>query len=392
MTLKEINIQNNDRNCPICNSNKKKLFFTNTSKINKTKYAWTFNNNISICKNCAFVFSSPAPDIKMLNKYYQDGITGYKKIGLPYSFKKRLSTLRRYKNKIGIFLEIGGDDPDFFHSKINKFFAKCLNLDISSDSKSKLNDTKKLEDNYASVIAHYDVLEHVIDLNYFLGECYRLLKPNGYMIIEVPNFRLYPKNLLIQEFEHVNHFTPFSLTKLLQINGFELIEINHLASRPYGFAGIFKKIEHCKISIKKNYMEYIDSKAILKAGIAKLKDYKNSITSLQKKILKELFNGKNIVLWGVTDLLIDFLSAFKNNHTILIVDSDPRRKNHLRDLGFIVSEPKDSINKINSSDILIICAPRYFEEIISWTKKYSKFNSKPSNTFILGTENVITLR
>ena len=82
-------------------------------------------------------------------------------------------------------------------------------------------------------IEYYDVLEHVLNVKQFLSNCYRALKPGGVMICEVPNLLLYPDNLLLQEFEHVNHFTISSLSLIAEKVGFSLIEFDNVCSRPY---------------------------------------------------------------------------------------------------------------------------------------------------------------
>ena len=44
-------------------------------------------------------------------------------------------------------------------------------------------------------MAHYDVLEHVLEVKEFLSSCHKILKGDGIMVCEVPNIRFIQKKL-----------------------------------------------------------------------------------------------------------------------------------------------------------------------------------------------------
>jgi SAM-dependent methyltransferase len=77
------------------------------------------------------------------------------------------------------------------------------------------------EDNYFDSIVTFHTLEHIFqkDLNKVISEAYRILKPNGYVIISIPYEKAF--DTLIQ---HVSYFNEKSLMKLFEINGFKTIE------------------------------------------------------------------------------------------------------------------------------------------------------------------------
>ena len=89
-------------------------------------------------------------------------------------------------------------------------------------------------------MAHYDVLEHVLEVKDFLSSCHKILKYDGIMVCEVLLLGL-SKNLLMLEFEHVNHFSVNTLSSMASQVGFELIDVNYNCSRPHGFLSVFKK-------------------------------------------------------------------------------------------------------------------------------------------------------
>ena len=109
-----------------------------------------------------------------------------------------------------------------------------------------------------------------------------------------------------------------------------------------------------------------------------------SIERLTEKIKILSLENKKITLWGVTEILRRLLEKSKIPNGVIIVDSDPRRKQFLAKDGVEVFEPKNMIEHIATSDLIIICAPRYKSEIIDWiTQKTGKLRS--SNTIqVLG--------
>jgi len=373
-----INIETSERSCECCNGKTIKPAYSSSSKTVRAKKIWMSPVNIAICKTCGFCFSSPAPNKELLKKYYADGLVGYKNISLPYSIDIRINTIKKYKSNKGIFVEIGGDNPDEFHSKCSKLFSKCIVVDISDDAHAEIKSIKNLPSNFADVIAHYDVLEHVLEVKNFLLDCHRALKDSGFMICEVPDLKKYPRNLLLQEFEHINHFSAHSLASIAEQVGFSLIDIDHNASRPFGITAIFKKIKNSSKGHQNGKYDYVDALACIKGGIKQIENNKKLINKIRKNITTLASKNKKIIIWGVTDLLRSLIDQLKLSENIIVVDSDPRRRNHLKSEGILVKEPKNCITEISELSLLVICAPRYSREIISWieNKTQKSLNKK----------------
>ncbi len=79
---------------------------------------------------------------------------------------------------------------------------------------------------FDAVTLHH-VIEHVDNPREFVGHVFQLLKPGGYLYIECPNFDSLEAAVFREHWEdirpeqHVHHFTPMSLTRLIKETGLQ---------------------------------------------------------------------------------------------------------------------------------------------------------------------------
>jgi hypothetical protein len=327
---------------------------------------------------------SPAPVSEDLNRYHADGLTGYKGIGLPYLIERRLSVLETYRAPSGVFAEVGGDEPGEFHRRCASLFGQMINVEVAADTPADYRNVNELPAGSVDVLAHYDVLEHILNVRDFLRGCQRALKENGVMVCEMPDVRLYPRNLILHEFEHVNHFSVTTLATIAQACGLRLIEAGHICSRPYGFVAVFRKdIQHISQPFNGSF-EYVDTLACLHGGIEQIQRVLAQLKALQNRITELGGRGKKITLWGVTDLLRRLLENYQLPSTAVVVDSDPRRSTHLEREGVVVFPPQDYRDHIGQSDLLVIFAARYKNEIVDWIFKETGKQFSPAELEVIG--------
>ena len=93
---------------------------------------------------------------------------------------------------------------------------------------------------------------------------------------------------------------------------------------------------------------------------------------------------KKVTIWGVTNFLQSLLDGYKLPDSIMVVDSDPRRKNHLTREGMSVAQPKDVLGHIRHSELLVICAPRYKNEILEWIAQHTDKIFNEESLLVLG--------
>ncbi len=112
-----------------------------------------------------------------------------------YSLKKKSKLISRNVKSKGCVLDIGCGTGDFLKEMESKGWHVTgfePNPKAAKIAKSKdinlMNDLIYIPDHYFDVITMWHVLEHVYDLEKQIAELKRLLKPNGLLIVAVPNY------------------------------------------------------------------------------------------------------------------------------------------------------------------------------------------------------------
>jgi 2-polyprenyl-3-methyl-5-hydroxy-6-metoxy-1,4-benzoquinol methylase len=150
----------------------------------------------------------PQPSLENLGKYYESvdyiSHTDSKRslFEKAYHFvksialKNKLNLINSLQPNKGSILDIGAGTGDFLSvAKENGWHT----IGVEPSDKAKaiakqkgvtfVGETSELESHSFDVISMWHVLEHVPDLDQQLKELKRLLKPNGTIIIAVPNFK-----------------------------------------------------------------------------------------------------------------------------------------------------------------------------------------------------------
>lgn len=101
-----------------------------------------------------------------------------------------------------------------------------------------LNGTFPMGASSASYLIARQVIEHLIDPLWFLQECYRVLRPDGVLVVTTPNQALV--NGIPLNGEHLHAFTSGSLTRLAQAAGFFDVRADEGVSR-YSLVMVLRK-------------------------------------------------------------------------------------------------------------------------------------------------------
>lgn len=107
-----------------------------------------------------------------------------------------------------------------------------------------------LMDAFDAVLAYF-VVEHLANPNEWLRSVRRLLKPEGILVIEVPQFLNHPEEALMHE--HFLYLTPESLSALCGAAGYDVLEQDYFcASRAFGFCVVAQRSEMQTLPILEN--------------------------------------------------------------------------------------------------------------------------------------------
>jgi hypothetical protein len=354
------------RSCECCGGDNFEPVFEHSAVVVTAKNTWKFVNRTVVCKECGFCFQSPTPSVKDLEDYYKDGLSADENATLPYSADTRIELLKRYSVPNGVFAEVGGYESGEFHRRCAPLFGNKITVQISADANTDLKSIYELQENSIDVLAHYDVLEHVSNIKEFLAACYAALRLDGVMICEIPDMRLYPKNLVLLEFSHVNHFSITTLNSIAKQIDFDLIEVGHNCSRQDGLLAVFRKAASYSLQIHDGRSEYLDALACAKGGVEQVNELNRNISAIKKKITQLASDGRKITVWAVNNFSRKLLQDFDLPNIAIVVDMDPRRRNHFIREGVSVGLPSEFVAHISQSELLVICAPQYSTEILQW--------------------------
>ena len=196
------------------------------------------------------VYTHPQPSENILLKYYESEDYISHTDGKRSLFEKAYHFVKNIalKNKLdlinglqvskGSLLDIGAGTGEFLNvAKENGW--KCVGVEPSEKAKAIAitkgvffsDTTQQLEDHSFDIITMWHVLEHVPNIENQIKELKRLLKPNGTIVIAVPNFNSYDAKqygvfwAAYDVPRHLWHFSKTAIKLLFQKQGLELIQI-----------------------------------------------------------------------------------------------------------------------------------------------------------------------
>ncbi len=233
----------------------------------------------------------PKPEIQDLEKYYQSedyiSHTDAKRsffekayhIVKTYAIARKVKLISSLSEKPGRILDIGAGTGDFLiHAKNKDWIVEGVepNEQARKLSNQKGVELKKDSSEYGpqtfDVITMWHVLEHVPDLKAQIEEIKRLLKPEGHLIIAVPNYKSYDA-VYYKSFwaaydvpRHLWHFSKKSMKAIFEKENLDLKKI-----KPMKFDSFYVSLLSEKYKTGK--MKYL--KAI---GIGLLSNLKGSFS------------------------------------------------------------------------------------------------------------------
>ncbi len=196
------------------------------------------------------LYTTPKPEGKDLDRYYESddyiSHTDSKRSAFEvlyqfvrkFALSQKLSLIEKRQPRKGKLLDIGAGTGDFLvKAKSHKWDVIGIEPNTSArkiaEAKGILFAEKSsdLENHSIDVITMWHVLEHVPDVGAQISELKRLLKPDGLIVIAVPNFKshdaeIYGSNWAAYDVpRHLWHFSKTAIAKLFAGQDIKCIEV-----------------------------------------------------------------------------------------------------------------------------------------------------------------------
>ena len=232
-------------NCRICGSS---LSVTILSDF-KTRLGEIYG--LKQCKVCSFVSTDPLPSVEKLGQYYDqdywqpgNGRTG-SLLNLLYKFRMSgiLSDLKKFVPQKGRILDWGAGDGKLVQLLEKEGFVS-FGIDIYSADLNQINlfnatiEDAPFENEFFDAITCFHVLEHIHRPILSIKSAFQLLKPDGILVLEVPNiaslgFRLFKKDWYPLDIPiHLNHFNPRVMLRIFEnIDRSQVVKVDYFSHR-----------------------------------------------------------------------------------------------------------------------------------------------------------------
>ena len=230
----------------------------------------------------------PQPSLETLPKYYEsedyishtDGkrslFEKLYQIIKSYSLNKKVRLINSFHPQKGSLLDIGAGTGDFL-ATANKAGWQITGIEPNEKAKTisiskGVSFIENLDDSPShsfDVITMWHVLEHVPDLNKQIVDLKRLLKPNGTIIIAVPNYKSFDAKYYGAFWaaydvpRHLWHFSKTAIEKLFAKENMKLIKILPMIFDSFYVSLLSEKYKNGKMNFIKAF--YIGFKSNIKA-------------------------------------------------------------------------------------------------------------------------------
>lgn len=242
-----------DTPCPLGCPNDDQVILTGCDLLHNLPGEFT----VVKCRNCGLMRTNPRPTPETIGFYYPDDYGPYLGTQIPL---KRSSSIKKFiKSSVkwifnfnnmvlpplppGRLLEVGCASGSFLHERAGagwqvegiEFSAKAAHAATRLGYRVHVGplETAPEPDQPYNLIVGWMVLEHLYDPIHGLIKLNRWAKPDAYLVLSVPNagawnFRLFKEKWYTLHLpNHLYHYTPETLTRVLLASGWKVEKIFH---------------------------------------------------------------------------------------------------------------------------------------------------------------------
>ncbi|MFB5756667.1 class I SAM-dependent methyltransferase [Leptospira interrogans] len=332
--------------CIICSNTDVHLFdgYSELYRVTSDCKPWKRSGLLGICKNCGTVqkrndqvWREEVGEIYKNYSIYHQG-NGSEQVvfqnGSSLSRSRSLQIISKLKeygflSNIGKLLDIGCGNGGFLRS-FQEIFPNWVNSGYEINEKYKedvLNipnvvnfyssDFSVIKEKY-DVITLIHVLEHLSEPLEYLNKVKDLLLPDGILLIEVPNFRENPFDLMIAD--HIVHYSLDALNLIVNKLGGEIVyQSENLIPREITICISFSNLLKEKAKSEKVPPEVVDSNLVI------TNEYIYNLEKFANTIVAESKTGTSLGIFGTSIAGTWVLSALGGEAISYFVDEDVNR-------------------------------------------------------------------
>lgn len=362
-----------ETSCRLCGHDQQKLFFSMADMprwnhrlldANELLEDRGFFLRVNQCCGCGFVSLSQQLDLDYYDDYML--VPSLSPQAQAFQSDQAHEFVSKFHLERRRVLEIGCGDG-FFLSALCKAGAEAMGIEPSRGQcaiarargltveQGLLSLGRRLAAGPFSGFAARQVFEHVNDMRGFLMAIRENLADEAYGMIEVPNLDTLIKDRRFFDFipEHLNYFTPRTLTAILSLVGFEVLEV-------------------CSVDQNESLRAYVKWTVPIE-GLS----VQEGVAELQKEFeqfLRDCKNrGQRVAVWGAGGKGLSILATVNLSDVDLVIDGDPAKAGKWTPVSHREVFPPDELYK-RKIDAIIVTAPAYQFEIARRLRHDMKFN------------------
>jgi len=225
-------------NCDLCGGDETHPVYT----VRDNNYGTPGTFQLAACAACGLVYQNPRPTAVEIGAYYlTDAYHPFRAIHdqkqpEPQALHRQRARRLTAQAGVGRVLDVGCGSGLFLLAMQQLGWTVC-GVEPNSTAVEFVRQTLQIEayegDIFAfpevetvDLITFWDVLEHTHSPTAVLRRAFQLLKPQGYLALNVPNWASIERRLFRERWiaidapRHLYHFTPQTIAAMLEVSGF----------------------------------------------------------------------------------------------------------------------------------------------------------------------------
>lgn len=202
------------------------------------------------CSSCGLVRSDPVADPRIQAELYAKASFDYgEQVGnLRETYGRYLAKLEALGVRKGSLLEIGGGNGFVLQEALAQGYAQVTGVEPSSAAVASADPSIRpsmicdrmrpglFGAEQFDVVCMFQTFDHITDPNALLDECFRVLKPGGFLLclnhnVDAPSARVLGERSPIVDVEHPFLYSPATMARVTAAHGFTVADAGAARNR-----------------------------------------------------------------------------------------------------------------------------------------------------------------